>query len=183
MLIWLQCNYLVTNIDFYYYCYIYLSFLIYSQSFNDESFQHGSSFWKQEEDGGTSHPTQTFPGVQVPECQPFFFFFFFLIKHFFNVVQLQLSAFSPHPSISPQPNPPPSPASTLHLGFVHVSFIVVPVIPSSHCPPRPQAIVRLFLTSMSLVIFCLLFLLLIMFQLKVRSYGICPSPPGLFHLA
>ena len=27
------------------------------------------------------------------------------------------------------------------------------------------------------------FLLLIMFQLKVRSYGICPSLPGLFHLA
>ena len=23
----------------------------------------------------------------------------------------------------------------------------------------------------------------IMFQSKVRSYGICPSPPGLFHLA
>ena len=40
-----------------------------------------------------------------------------------------------------------------------VSFIVVPVIPSSHClPPRPAlAIVRLFLTSMSLVTFCFLF--------------------------
>ena len=37
-----------------------------------------------------------------------------------------------------------------------MSFIVVPVIPSSHCPP-PLAIVRLFLTSMSLVIFCFLF--------------------------
>ena len=34
----------------------------------------------------------------------------------------------------PQPNPPPSPTSTLPLDFVHVSFIVVPVIPSSHCP-------------------------------------------------
>ena len=68
-------------------------------------------------------------------------------------------AFSPHPSTPPQLNPPPSPTSTLPLGFVHVSFIVVPVIPSSHCPPPPppRGIVRLFLTSMSLVIFCLLF--------------------------
>ena len=76
---------------------------------------------------------------------------------FFIVIQLQLYAFSPHPSTPPQVNPPPSPTSTLPLGFVHVSFIVVPVIPSSHCPPYPLAIVRLFLTSMSLVIFCLLF--------------------------
>ena len=51
-------------------------------------------------------------------------------------------------------------------------------------PPSSLAIVRLFLTSMSLVTFCLLFfLLLIMVLLKVRSYGICLSPHGLFHLA
>ena len=60
---------------------------------------------------------------------------FFLI---FIVIQLQLSAFSPHPSTPPQQNPPPSPASTLPLDFVHVSFIVVPVNPSPHCPlPTP----------------------------------------------
>ena len=79
---------------------------------------------------------------------------FFLI---FIVIQLQLYAFSPHPSAPPQLNPPPSPTSTLPLDFVRVSFILVPVIPSSHCPPPSPAIVRLFLTSMSLVIFCLLF--------------------------
>ena len=44
-------------------------------------------------------------------------------------------------------------------------------------PHSPLAIVILFLISMSLVIFCLIFLLLIVFQLKVRSYGICPSLP------
>ena len=55
-----------------------------------------------------------------------FLFFFFLI---FIVIQLQLCAFSPHPSTPPQLNPPPSPTSTLPLDFVHVSFIVVPVIP------------------------------------------------------
>ena len=77
----------------------------------------------------------------------------------FTVIQLQWSAFSPHPSTPPQLNPPPSPSSTLRLGFVHVSFIVVPVIPSPRCPlPNlTLPIVRLFLTSVSLVIFCLLF--------------------------
>ena len=45
-----------------------------------------------------------------------FFFFvplFFSFLKIFIVIQLQLSAFSPHPSTPPQPNPPPSPASTL----------------------------------------------------------------------
>ena len=45
----------------------------------------------------------------------------------FIVIQLQLYAFSPHPSTPPQLNPPPSLTSTLPLDFVHVSFIVVPV--------------------------------------------------------
>ena len=63
------------------------------------------------------------------------FFFFFLMYHsffiffkFFIVIQLKLSAFSPHPSTPPQLNPPPSSTFTLPLDFVHVSFIVVPVI-------------------------------------------------------
>ena len=56
---------------------------------------------------------------------------FFLI---FIVIQLQLYAFSPHPSTPPQLNPPPSPTSTHPLDFVHVSFIVVPVIPPPRCP-------------------------------------------------
>ena len=64
--------------------------------------------------------------------------FFILLKKIFIVIQLQLYAFSPHPSTPPQPNPPPSPTSTLPLDLVHVSFIVVPVIPSPHCPlPTP----------------------------------------------
>ena len=43
------------------------------------------------------------------------------LKNYFIVLQLQLSAFSPHPSTPPQPNPLPSPASILPLGFVYVS--------------------------------------------------------------
>ena len=64
------------------------------------------------------------------------FSFFFFLNHFI-VVQLQLSAFSPHPSTPPQPNPHPSPASTLPLVIVHVSFIVVSEHPSPHCPFPP----------------------------------------------
>ena len=60
------------------------------------------------------------------------------LKKYFIVVQLQLSAFSPHPSTPPQPVPHPVPTSTLPLDFVHVSFIVVPVNPSPLCPlPTP----------------------------------------------
>ena len=65
----------------------------------------------------------------------------------FIVIQLQLSAFSPHPSTPPQPNSPPSPTSTLLLDFVHVSFILAPINTSPLSPPHsPLGIVRLFLT-------------------------------------
>ena len=80
---------------------------------------------------------------------------FFLFLNYFIVVQLQLSAFSPHHC--PHPSQPTSLASTLPLGFVHVSFIVVPSNPFPHYPTSPLVTVRLFLISMSLVIFCLLF--------------------------
>ena len=50
---------------------------------------------------------------------------------------------------------------------------------SSLSPPHsPLAIVRLFWTSMSLVIFCLLFSSVHYVPVKGETYGICPSPPG-----
>ena len=66
---------------------------------------------------------------------------------FFIVIQLQLSAFSPHLSTPSLPNPPPSPTSTLPLDFVLVSFIVVPVNPPPPTSPphSPLAIVRLLM--------------------------------------
>ena len=80
--------------------------------------------------------------------------FLFLI---FIVHQLQWYAFSPHPST------PGEPTSLPHLhpppGFcpcVLYSSSCNPLSPLSP-PHAPLAIVRLFLTSMSLVIFCLLF--------------------------
>ena len=74
-----------------------------------------------------------------------------------------MSAFSPHPSQTHLPPLlPPSP-----LGFVHVSFIVVP----ESFPPLsphlcPLAIVKLFLILMSLVTFCLLVSLVDYFPVK-----------------
>ena len=48
-----------------------------------------------------------------PYFVPTQLYFFFQFLNYFIVVQLQLSAFSPHPSTPPQPNPPPSPASEM----------------------------------------------------------------------
>ena len=73
------------------------------------------------------------------------------------VVQLQLSAVSPYPSTPPQPNPSPSPASTspLVLSTCPLQQFLKTLLPTV-LTLLPSAIVRLFLTSMSLVIFCLL---------------------------
>ena len=58
---------------------------------------------------------------------------FLYIYNYFTVVQVQLSAFTPttppHPS---HPHLPP--LIPLPLGFVHVSFIIVPENPSPHYP-------------------------------------------------
>ena len=86
-----------------------------------------------------------------------------------------------HPHFPPSILPPP-------FGFVHVSFIHVPENPSlfSPCYPHPT---HLWLLSVCSLFQCLwfyftyLFVLLIRFYLQVKSYGICPSLPGLFHLA
>ena len=84
-------------------------------------------------------------------------FLFFLI---FIVVQLQLYAFSPHPSTPPHPSrtplPSPPPLSPLILSMCLYSSSCKPLSPLSP-PHSPVAIVTLFLISMSLVIFCLLF--------------------------
>ena len=125
--------------------------------------------------------------VCLPTPPSWFSQFFFFFLNYFIGVQSQLSEFAPHHSPPAQPSPP----SYLHftpLDFVHVPFIVVPEnsSPSPPLPPHisPLVTVRLFLISMShRLYYPCLFVLVISFQLKVRSYGICPSLPGLFHLA
>ena len=109
-------------------------------------------------------------------------FMHLLIDSFFNFNFLLLFNYScvaflpippPHPSQTPVPSPQFCPC-------VLYSSSCNPL--SSLSPPHSRlSIVRSFLTSMSLVIFCFLFFLFIIFQLKVRSYGICPSPSGLLH--
>ena len=109
-------------------------------------------------------------------------------KYFFNFNFLLLFNYSCVPFL---PIPPPCPIHTPLPPQLHPAPSFCPcVLYSSSCKPlsslspphSPLAIVRLFLISMSLVIFCF-FLLLIMFQLNVRSYGICFSLTGLFCLA
>ena len=80
-------------------------------------------------------------------------------------------SFPPPP---PQLNPPPSPIPTIPPDFVHVSFIIVPAIPSSHClhPTPPGPLLDCSQPQCFWLYFVCFFLLLIMFQLKVRSYGI-----------
>ena len=118
-------------------------------------------------------------------------FFFLFFVHFVVCCSLKFlllfnySCLHFVPIPPPQPSwtqlPPPPPPSPLILSMCPYSSSWKPFSPLS-IRLSPLAIVTLFLISMSLVIFCF-FVLLIMFQLKVRSYGICPSLPGLFHLA
>ena len=85
--------------------------------------------------------------------------FFSIFKLFYCCLITVVCIFSPPLYPTPLSTPPPSPASTLPLGFVHVSFIVVPenLSPPLSSPFSPLAIARLLLTSMTLVIFYLLF--------------------------
>ena len=87
-------------------------------------------------------------------CRPFSFF---SLIYLFIFIQLQLSAFSPLPSTPPQPVPPPSPTSTPWVcPCVLYSSSWKSLSPLSP-PHSPLAIVSVFLISMSLGIFCLLF--------------------------
>ena len=123
-------------------------------------------------------------------------YFFFAIDtllfiSFFKIIILLLFNYSClHFPPTPPPTTPAKPISPpcFHPpcpGFVHVSLIVVP----ENSSPRYPFLPPLWLLSNCSQFLCLwlyfacFFLLLIMFQLKVRSYDICPLPPGLLHLS
>ena len=93
-------------------------------------------------------------GSKVFEDEEIYFEQFFTFTKLCSLLHLQLLSFFnfnfvllfnyscvpflPIPLPHPIRTPPPSPTSTLPLDFVHVPFIVVPVIPSPHCPlPTP----------------------------------------------
>ena len=70
----------------------------------------------------------------------------------FIVIQLQFSAFSPHPRLIPRPlHLPPISTTPPHPVIVHVSFIIVPTNPSPfplNFPPlSPLVTVSLFFLS------------------------------------
>ena len=94
-------------------------------------------------------------GVALIGREFFILFFIFYFLNFYCYSITVVCLFSP--SLLPTPA---EPTSLHHLhpspDFVPVSFIVVPAIPSSHCPhPTPPWPLR-FPTSLSLVVYCLL---------------------------
>ena len=101
-------------------------------------------------------------------------------KYLFVVVQVQLSPFFPHCS------PPPPTLNPTFLGFCPwvlytCSRMALPFLSPVNTPPLLFLLVG-FLFQCLWLYFACLFVLLIRFHLKVRSYGICLSLPGLFHL-
>ena len=111
------------------------------------------NFWGKNKD---AHYTWVVLISYLYKC--FYLFIYFI--NYFIVIQLQLSAFSPHHS------PPTPTAKPTFLPCFHSPPWFCPCVlynsswkPSSPLfpPCSPLAIVRLFLISMSLVIFCLPF--------------------------
>ena len=96
-------------------------------------------------------------------CPYFLFFLFFLIKHFFLLL-FNYSCLHFLPTAPPHPTP----AKPTSLPCLHPPPWFCPCVPYTSSwkslsplstPHSPLVIVRLLLTSMSLVIFCLLFFL------------------------
>ena len=115
------------------------------------------------------------------------FFLSLLLFYFFIVVQVQFSAFSPHPSSTPSP-PHLSPISTLLLHYCpcvlyNCSYKPFTLFPWNSLPSPLRSLSAFSQFQCLWLYFACLFVLLIRFLLKVRSYGISLSPPGLFHLA
>ena len=118
-----------------------------------------------------------FPRCVISSKSNFVFYSF----SFFIVVKEQLSPFSPHLGHLPHPSKTPTLETTPWLcpcSFIHVfegTFPDFPHYPESH---SPLVTVRLFFNSIFWLYFTCCF-----FVDEVRSYGICPLLPGLFHLA
>ena len=97
----------------------------------------------------------------------FFLFIYLFIYLFYCYSITLLCLFSP--TLHPNPGEPTS-LPPLHppLGFVHVSFIVVPVIPSPHCPlPTP----------LWLLLDCSFFFNLFIYFLLLFNYSCMPFLP------
>ena len=114
------------------------------------------------------------------------FLIFIFLTFFYCCSSTVVSIFSPPLSTTPPTatsHPQSYPTLALSMDLLYIILDDLHLLRSYYPPlPSPVVTVSLVFISMSLVLFCL-FVLLIRFQLKVRSYGICLSPPGLHHLA
>ena len=110
-------------------------------------------------------------------------FFFFIPIHVFNCCSSTVFCLFPPPHPSPPPSPvfnPPSPRS--YCPCVLYNCSCKPFTLSPHYP-LPSPVCSLSACSQFQYLwlhFAFLFILLIIFQLKVRSYGICPLPHSFF---
>ena len=103
---------------------------------------------------------------------------------FFIVVQVQFSAFSPtSPHLAlPTSLPCFHPPCYCPCVLYNCSCKPFNLFP---CNPLPSPLWSLSACAQFQCLwlyFACLFIFLMRFLLKVRSYGICPLPPGLFHL-
>ena len=115
-----------------------------------------------------------------------FLFFSLCLKFICIIIQVQLSPFSCHHFPPPHSLPPSTlyPAPLWLCSWIPLYMFLDDPSPYFPCDPpssSPLVIVSLFFILMSMVIFCL-FVLLIRFH-HTRSYGICLSLHGSFHLA
>ena len=118
----------------------------------------------------------------------FSIFLFFYYFYLFIAVQILLSTFSCHHYPQPHSCPPPTlnpfPTLTLPMGPLYMFLDQLPLLyPIILLLPPLWLLSVCFLFQCLWLYFVCLFVLVIRFHLKVRSYGICVSPPGLFHLA
>ena len=117
------------------------------------------------------------PHLLMTSCWGLGFLFFFFNFYCYSVTVVCIFS----PSLHPTPTKP------TFLPNLHPPPWFCPcVLYSSSCKPispLPSGYCYIVLNFNVWLYFVCFFLLLIIFQLKVKSYGICPSPSGLFHLA
>ena len=129
--------------------------------------------------GHNSINTSNCSMYSVPHRTHFYYFFYCCSSTVVSIFPPQHTPAPPIPNSHPRSCPP----LALSMGPSYVFLDGPSPFPLVILFCSPLVTVCLFFISMSLVLFCLLVFWFIRFYLKVRSYGICLSPPGLFHLA
>ena len=107
---------------------------------------------------------------------------------FFYCCSITVVPISPHYPTLPYPPPPPTfnplPSLSLSMGPLYMFLdLTLPLLSPVISLPPPLWSLSVCSLFPCLWFYFSLFVLLIRFHLQVKSYGICLSPPGLFHLA